>query len=200
MALDPSQTETLEELINIAFSRAAASLSELISDRIIIETPHVTVHPIAELPKALGKMMPPDIVSVHQLFTGAVSGDAFFIFDSVMAAKLAALMSGEASGAPAPLDAGAGEVLVEIGNILLNACLGVFGNLLNVQVSFSVPKLQVDNLNGLLSSMHVGKNELRYAMVASTSFKVRDSSLTGYLVIALGVTSLDQLLAAAGER
>lgn len=202
MALNPRQTEALEELINIAFSRAAASLSELINNRILIESPRVSVHPIADLPRTLGKIMPNDIVSVHQLFTGAVSGDAFFIFDSAMAANMAALMSGLPlpDAPPAALDAGSGEVLMEVGNILLNACLGVFGNLLNVQVTFSVPKLQLENLNGLLSSMHVGPSELRYALVASTSFRVRRSALTGYLVIALGVTSLDQLLAAAARE
>lgn len=202
MALNRRQIEAIEELINIAFSRAAASLSELINNRILIEAPRVSVHPISELPRALKEIMPDNIVSVHQLFTGAVSGDAFFIFDSGMAASLAALMSGRPlpDASPAALDAGSSEVLMEVGNILLNACLGVFGNLLNVQVTFSVPKLQVDNLSGLLSSMRVGPSELRYAMVASTSFRVRESALTGYLVIALGVTSLDQLLAAAARE
>lgn len=203
MALDKPQTEALEELINVAFSRAAASLSSLIANRILIEAPHVAVHPIAELPAALAEMMPSRIVSVHQLFTGAVSGDAFFVFDAAMARRLAALLSGEADRREpedGTIDAAASEVLMEVGNILLNACLGVFGNLLDVKVSFSIPQISVINLEGVLSSIHVGPDELRYAMVASTSFRVRESELRGFLVIALGVTSLDQLLAAAARE
>lgn len=199
MNLTKVQTEALEELINMAFSRAAAALSELVANRIMIEAPRVAVYPISELAGALAKTMPQDIVSVHQLFTGAVSGDAFFIFDEAMAANLAALLTadtGLGSAQTTTVDAAAGEVLVEVGNILINACLGVLGNLLNVQVTFSVPKLKMDNLKGLLASIHVGPSELQYALVASTSFRIKESSLSGFLVIALGVTSLDQLLAA----
>lgn len=200
MNLTQPQAEGLEELINIAFSRSAAALSELTDNRILIEAPRVAVCSIGDLPGALGQTMPTEIISVHQLFTGPVSGDAFFIFDKAMAAKLAALMTGHAGPARAEssaMDAAASEVLTEVGNILLNACLGVFGNLLEVQVTFSVPKLHMDNLKDLLSSIHVGKSELQYALIATTSFRIKESSLSGYLVIALGVTSLDQLLAAA---
>ena len=56
---------------------------------------------------------------------------------------------------PLSIDASAREVLTEVGNILLNACLGTFGNLLKVQVSFSVPHLSLDTLHGVLESLLV---------------------------------------------
>jgi len=40
------QTDAVTELINIAFSRAAASLSDLTRDRVDLEVPEVSVHPI----------------------------------------------------------------------------------------------------------------------------------------------------------
>jgi len=54
--------------------------------------------------------------------------------------------------APLPLtvDASAREVLTEVGNILLNACLGTFGNILKVQVSFSVPRLNLESLSAII--------------------------------------------------
>ena len=66
---------------------------------------------------------------------------------------------------PLPLDASAREVLTEVGNILLNACLGTFGNLLQVQVSFSVPHLNLDTLHDVLESLLVNREGLRYALV-----------------------------------
>jgi chemotaxis protein CheC len=92
------------------------------------------------------------------------------------------------------LDASTKEVLTEVGNIVLNACLGVFGNLLQVQVTFAVPRLHVESINKVLSSITIAHEELHYALTIQTKFTLRDSNVGGYLVIILGVTSLDRLL------
>jgi chemotaxis protein CheC len=96
---------------------------------------------------------------------------------------------------PSPyLDESAREVLTEVGNILLNACLGMFGNLLNVHVTFSVPRLHLETLDELIASTTTDKTELHYALVVYTAFQIRDSSVKGFLVIVLSVGSLDRLI------
>ena len=55
------------------------------------------------------------------------------------------------------LDESAREVLTEVGNILLNACLGMFGNLLQVHVSFSVPRLHLESLDALVANLITGE-------------------------------------------
>jgi chemotaxis protein CheC len=87
-------------------------------------------------------------------------------------------------------------VLTEVGNILLNACLGVFGDLLQVHVSFSVPRLHLEQLRELLHSLMIGKEGLQYALLVHATFRLRDSAVSGYLVLVLGVASLDQLMRA----
>ena len=86
------------------------------------------------------------------------------------------------------------EVITEVGNIVLNACLGVFGNLLKVQVSFSVPRLHVESIGQVFNSITVADRELEYALMIHTRFYVQAGNVSGYLVIVLGVTSLDRLL------
>jgi chemotaxis protein CheC len=81
-----------------------------------------------------------------------------------------------------------------VGNIVLNACLGAFGNLLKVQVSFTVPHLQIESVQKVLKSITVGGDELEYALIIHTRFHMRASDVSGYLVIILGVTSLERLL------
>ena len=51
------------------------------------------------------------------------------------------------------------EVLTEVGNILLNACLGVFGDLLQVRFTFAVPRMHLDALGSLLDSLVIGRDE-----------------------------------------
>jgi chemotaxis protein CheC len=92
------------------------------------------------------------------------------------------------------LDGAAREVITEVGNIVLNACLGAFGNLLKVQVTFTVPNLQVESVEKVLRSITVGGDELEYALIIHTRFHMRSSDVSGYLVIILGVTSLETLM------
>jgi chemotaxis protein CheC len=83
---------------------------------------------------------------------------------------------------------------VEVGNILLNACLGAFGNLLRVQVSFSVPRLRVEAVENILESITVDQEELNGALMVHTRFHLRKSNVSGYMMMILGVVSLDRLL------
>ena len=92
------------------------------------------------------------------------------------------------------LDESAREVLTEVGNILLNACLGMFGNLLDVRVSFSVPRLHLETLDDLLASLISEGSEPQYALVIYTALQIRDSSVKGFLVMVLSVSSLDRLM------
>ena len=199
MELTAEQQDALVEVINIAFGRAAASLSKLTGQRVQLEVPQVTMCPIEELSRGLRPMIRGDVASVHQIFSGPVVGDALLVIDQRSAAILKELLTNEPA-LPLEIDASAREVLTEIGNILLNACLGTFGNLLKVQVSFSVPHLTLETLEGVVSSITVGRQGLRYALIVHAGFQLRDSNLTGYLVIVLSVASIERLIRAIEQR
>jgi chemotaxis protein CheC len=196
--LNQTQQDALIELLNIGFGRAAASLSELTGHRVLLEVPQVSVHPMNELNKALRAVLDDQVATVHQIFSGVVAGDALLILNHSAAGMLKELMTNEPP-LPLPIDASAREVLTEVGNILLNACLGTFGNILEVQVSFSVPHLNLDTLHEVMKSLLVNREGLRYALVVHAGFKLRDAEVTGYLVIVLSVASLDRLLRAVED-
>lgn len=198
MELTQTQQDGLIELLNIGFGRAASSLSQLTGHRVLLEVPQVSVHPIEELSRALDPLLADQVASVHQIFSGPVGGDALLILDHTAAGMLKELLTSEAP-LPLPLDASAREVLTEVGNILLNACLGTFGNILKVQVSFSVPYLNLETLHDVMRSLLVNREGLRYALVVHAGFKLRDAEVKGYLVIVLSVSSLDRLIRAVED-
>lgn len=193
MELTEQQKDALSELINIAFSRTAASLSELTGHRVLLDVPKVAIFPINELSTALAEFLPAEVATVHQVFNGPVTGDALLLLNYDGAVTLTDLLTDEQVKSDR-LNTSAREVLTEVGNILLNACLGMFGNLLQVHVSFSVPRLHLETLDYLLRSMMVESEGLRYALVVYTAFRLRDGAVSGYLVIALNVASLDRLI------
>jgi chemotaxis protein CheC len=193
MQLTELQRDALIELLNIGFGRAGASLSQLTGHRVVLEVPQVTVHPIEEVGGALKQVIDAEVATVHQIFSGPVAGDALLMLDQSGASILKELLTNEPA-LPLAVDASAREVITEVGNILLNACLGTFGNILNVQVTFSVPRLNLESVSAILESLRVHNEGVRYALVIHAGFKLRDTEVRGYLVIVLSVASLDRLI------
>jgi chemotaxis protein CheC len=198
MQLTAAQQDALVELLNIGFGRAAASLSQLTGHRVLLDVPQVSLHEVGEVGDALERTVTGHVASVHQIFTGPVGGDALLILDESGAAILKELLTNEPA-LPLSIDASAREVITEVGNILLNACLGTFGNLLKVQVSFSVPHLSIANVAGLLESLLISHQGIRYALIVHAGFRLRDTQVTGYLMIVLSVASLDRLMRAVED-
>ena len=195
MELSVAQQDALIELINIGFGRAASSLSKLTGHRVQLEVPQIAMCPIGELSEHLRPLVENEVATVHQIFSGPVAGDALLVLDQPSAAILKELLTNEPA-LPLDIDASAREVLTEIGNVLLNACVGTFVNLLKIQVSFSVPHLTLEKLDSVVGSVAVGHEGLRYALIVHAAFRLKNSSLTGYLVIVLGVASIDRLIRA----
>ena len=193
MKLTERQNDALAELINIAFARTGAALSELTGHRVLLDSPEVAVYRTEELRGALAKFVPGDVASIHQVFDGPVGGDALLLLNYSGAVQLTDLLT-DGPKPSAYLDESAREVLTEVGNILLNACLGMFGNLLNVHVTFSVPRLHLESLDEVIASTTTEKTDMHYALVVYTAFQIRDSSVKGFLVIVLSVASLDRLI------
>jgi chemotaxis protein CheC len=194
MELNERQRDAISELINIAFARTGAALSELTGHRVLLNSPEVSIHPTPHLPVALAKFLPGEVASIHQVFGGPVAGDALLLLNHDGAVRLTDLLTDEQTPS-SRLDESAREVLTEVGNILLNACLGMFGNLLDVRVSFSVPRLHLETLDELLVSLNAGDHsEPQFALVIYTAFQIRESAVRGFLVMVLSVTSLDRLI------
>lgn len=196
MILTERQTDALGEFINIAFSRTASSLSEITGQRVLLDVPQVEIYEIEEVAANLVRFLPGDVASIHQPFDGAIAGDALLILNYEGAIRLTDLLTDDGAGGARKqqLDESAREVLTEVGNILLNACLGMFGNVLRVRISFSVPNLHLESLEELIDSVGKERDGLRYAIIVYTAFRIRESAVTGYLVMVLSIVSLQRLI------
>ena len=193
MELNEVQHDALVELLNIGFGRAGASLSKLTQQRVLLEVPNVAIHPITHLNQSLGKLVDERVASVHQVFSGPVAGDALLLLDPIAAATLTELLT-DVPPLSMDLDPSSREVFTEVGNIVLNACIGTFGNMLQVPVSFSVPDVDVTSVHTVIDRMLETGDAFRYALVVTAGFRLRESAVTGYVVIVLTVQSLKRLL------
>ena len=191
MTVNRVDHDALTELFNIGLHKAAASLSELTGQRIIVDLPRLWVCPIDETHVRLRELIEGELATVHQVFMGSVSGDAVLVLEYESASRLAALLTQGDVAQDGRLDQSAREVLAEVGNVILSSCLSAFGDMLHVAVSFSVPRIHVESLEGLLRSLKVESDALHYTLLAATRFRLTEGEVGGYLMIAGGLSSLD---------
>jgi chemotaxis protein CheC len=192
MLLTNAQKDALSELINIGFGRAAGALSILVGQRVIIQAPDIEMYPIDHLESALEELVGRDITTVHQVFSGKVCGDAMLLMDAESATILVDLLSG-GQGRPHELDESDQEALGETGNILLNAFIGSFGNLLKVHISFTVPQLRIESLQNMMRTLLIDNEDVEYALVVRVHFVLSEGNVSGYVVIVMGIASMDTL-------
>lgn len=196
MFLTDYQRDSITELLNIGFSRSSASLSELTGRRILLSIPEVKVLPVEELGYMLKDIVPDKtnrIATVHQIFNGPISGDAMLILTQKDSRTLTRLLL-DGTEEDSFTEASIKDVLSEVGNILINSCIGMFGNLLRIQITFTVPHLQLETFDNLIRTLTIDNREIAYALMVSMEFHIKDQSVSGFLILVLGVTSLDQFL------
>jgi chemotaxis protein CheC len=201
MNLTDLEHDALNELFNVGLHRAAASLSDLTGKRVVVELPKLWVCSIEELKGRLLEVVSGDLATVHQFFGGPVAGDAVLLLEYEKAVMLADLMAGGDVALGGRLDQSAREVIAEIGNVVLSSCLGAFGNMLRVAVSFSVPRIHVESLDGMLRSVQIDREQgIPYALVAATRFGLSELEISGYLIVVIGVKSLEMVSTALRAR
>ena len=200
MNLDQIDRDALTELFNIGLHRAASSLSELTGQRILVDLPRLWICPIEETYGRLVEFLNGDLATVHQIFKGSVTGDAVLVLDYDSATRLTRLMTDGGAALGGRLDQSAREVLAEVGNVILSSCLSSFGDMLHVAVTFSVPRMHVESLEGLLRSLQVDSEELNYTLLAATRFRLTEGEVGGYLMIAVGMTSLSLIARSLAAR
>lgn len=200
MKLSEGETDALAELFNVGLHRAAASLSDITGQRIIVDMPKLVVCEIGEIEQRLADLVGGEIATVHQMFGGAVAGDAVLLLEHDKAAALARLMTAGEAATGGRLDQSAREVLVEIGNIVLGACLSGFGDMLQTPVSFSVPRIHIESLRTILGSLLAETTETQYAVIVATQFRLSALAVDGYLIVAVGAKSLARISQALQDR
>lgn len=92
-AFDQGEIDALTELFNVGLHRAAASLSELTHQRIVLGLPRLWVSPMEEIRLRLRDLVEGELATVHQIFQGPMAGDAVLLLEYDKAALLARLMT-----------------------------------------------------------------------------------------------------------
>lgn len=188
------ERDILQELMNIAFGKAASELAEVISIFVVLSVPSIKVLKAAQLPGYLQEEIRDfaDISIVEQNFWGRFKGSAFLVFPAGAGKDLICLLDPEHE---ATFESGTFEVLeketlMEVGNILIGACVGKMSELLGDVVTYSPPKVVVENEPRGIIPKNLFDPEYT-AIVMRTVFRFEERDVRGFLFL---VTTHDSIV------
>jgi chemotaxis protein CheC len=210
MAPDPEEVvsddeiQILQELMNIAFGKAAADLAEVMDMYVLLSVPGVGIMPARELPRFICSetLDHPRVSVVGQNFWGDFRGSAFLVLPSSGSKELLSLLGeqpGTADGAPyEPIDELERETLMEVGNIIIGACVGKLSELLGTVVRYTPPSATIDNppASAIPPDLFDPGDS---AVVLRTTLGFRDRDVKGFMSLVSSGGSIRWLKAALGR-
>jgi len=183
--ISAEETDILQEIMNIAFGRAAADLAEYIDIYVILSVPYVKLLRAVDLPHYIDtEINSYDKVSVvEQKFWGKFKGAAFLVFPTGTGKKLITLLDGGAQVFESdPIYELEMESFREVGNILIGACVGKIAELLDDVITYSPPRVVVEKKHcGVVPVDLFEENSM--AIVLKTLFEFNENNVSGYLFI-----------------
>lgn len=196
------ELDALQETMNIGFGQAAAALSEVISMHVILSVPKIAVLATEDIPRFVqGEIEDPAAFSmVEQFFLGRFNGTSFLLLPENEGKKLVELFDDnpEPEASEGYLDALERDTIVEIGNIIIGACVGKIAEMLKDVVTYQPPRY----FSGPVGTELI-ERQLRasgsLALVFKTIFHFDKQDVCGLLFLVTGENSAGWLKGAVDE-
>lgn len=190
--LTQDQQDALQEIANIGMGQAGASIAKVLNHFVHLSIPRVLILPPDEVPVALAKTVGDGLVSaVRQAFHSSMRGEAIVIYGEQRCNDLADLMGYEHD-----LDhAAERELLLDVSNLMVGACLGGIAEQLKMNIGFSAPSLLADGLplERLFQNSSISWNT---ALMVEVNFRLEQRSFACHLVMLLPENEVATLAAA----
>ncbi len=190
--LSEYQRDALVELWNMAINQAAGRLSELVGRTVELSIPHLRLLDLEGLRRFLDEEIRPGAPCINQGFEGDFAGNALLIYPRSSAVRLASVLLGD-DRAVEELSSADQSALIEVGNIMLNSCIGAIGEVLGLPVVFHLPDMVLparDIIGNVLGGAHwrvpAADADTAVAFLLESEMVVEGADIAGYIAIAMG--------------
>ncbi|PLX90054.1 MAG: chemotaxis protein CheC [Desulfuromonas sp.] len=190
------EKDILQEVMNIAFGQASAELAEVIDIFVILSVPDIQVLQGSDLPGYLCRELQTSgtVNIIEQNFLGKFAGQALLIFPSGAEKDLLTLFNQDQEfiNNDIDMDTLERETLIEVGNILIGACIGKIAELLADVVTYDPPRLMAKDL----CLEDCNKSPVApdsFVISIRTVFRFEEQNVEGYLFLITNQKSIDWL-------
>ena len=191
-SLSDSQRDALTELLNIALGRAAASLSQMAHDEVLLSVPYVDLLPFEQALEILEAQTTDKVSAVRQRFSGVFWGEAFLVFPEAQSLELVRTLIGDM----VPLDTMTDfeqEAFMEVGNVILNACLGSLANILRDEITSALPEVCQGHGQDLLRKPSYADGGYDVVLLLRMEFTLERRAASGYLMFIIDGKAIQAL-------
>ena len=188
--LSQDQTDALQEVTNIAMGQAGSSLANILGVFVNLSVPRIRVLDVVAIGAAISDMVGPDkeITAARQSFHGTMRGEALVIYDQEGCMDLADLMGYEEQ-----LEASAErELILDVSNVLVGACLGGIADLLEATLTYSAPSIMAERIpvDRLIDPKKMTWN---YALLVEVNFTLEERNFTSHMTFLMPEESIQSM-------
>ena len=179
--LTAEQQEGLQEIANIGMGQAGASIATILDEFVVLSIPNVVVLQPGEISQQIVKIVGDEIVSaVRQAFHSTFRGEAIVIYHYHPGENIADLMGYDSSVDTIEEY----EIILDITNILVGACLGGIAAQLAADIGFSAPSIMAEHVpaNKLFSPEEIGTS---CALFIEVNFALESRNFSCHLIVLL---------------
>lgn len=188
--LTENQKDAITEIVNIGVGKGSATLSQMLDEQIILNVPYVNLITFDEI---LNEFQSLDVNQVHAVemqFFGEYQGLANIILSSESSNSLASLLTHQPPDSEDLVHMKDG-VIIEVGNIILNAVMGSFGNILAVPFDYRIPQSFEGDIKELYHNLD--KEKFNQILICRTNFSIEDKNVQGEILIFYEIQSFKKL-------
>lgn len=184
------QTDALQEIVNVGMGAAASSLAKTLGAFVQLPVPRVRMVRAEDFVRVISELTGPlsKLTAIRQAFASEFRGEAIVVFGANGAEVLAPHL-----GYTPPLSTSdVEEILLEIANILVGACLGGIAAQLSHELMFSAPSViahdvRIDEI--------LGNKPLTWdrSLVVEVNFRLEDKSFVAHIFLFWPEASMEAL-------
>jgi chemotaxis protein CheC len=185
------ELDALAETFNLSLGEAAAMFSEMVREDIIISVPTVEILSRAVLLEQLQHQGSERLCAIKQRFESSsdFNTNTLLLFPEQGTLELVRRMLGDSTPIEHITELEQ-DTLAEIGNIIMNGCMGSLANLFNNRMTGTLPDVSVSNTSDVLNNYDL--NEL--FLVAKISMSLSSTNITGLVLFIMDVNSINKFL------
>lgn len=184
--------DALSEVFNVGAGRAAASLSEIVGDEVLLSVPSVEIRKSSEIDLSAISLESNRFGTVHQTFSGSFQAEALLLFTEEHALEIVRDMMGSQISLE-DLAEFEQEAMCELGNIILNACLSAMADMLNIPLDCSLPDYTVATTEEIFRRVSDDEKQ-PYVLLLHIDLAIEKRRSEGHLIFLLSSTSLEGLI------
>lgn len=180
------QKDALQELLNIAMGQAADSLARVLSAYVQLAIPSIEIIEAHQLADALSHIAHEGeaVTAARQAFFNDLQGEAVAVYGNEDSRHVADLMGYD------ELDSlEEQELLLDITNVLVGACMTGFGKLIDANIGYSAPRMMAVNvpMSQLFSSEKPSWNQ---SLLIKINFGIHERSFLCELLFFMPESSI----------